>query len=143
MSIDVLQVFRRSAIDVARNAKVVVILGIADLGQRHHARIARNFNETAESIDNLMNVLRAQAILVAVLNEALGSINHENSFAGCGVLLIQHYGARRNSGSIKEIWREPNNSFDVTAPDNLAANDSLSTAAKEDAVRKIHRCFAG
>ena len=42
MAVDVLQVLRLGAVDVARQVEVEVVLRVADLRQRHHARVARD-----------------------------------------------------------------------------------------------------
>ena len=40
VGVDVLQVLRLGAVDVAREVEVEVV-GVCDLGQRHHAGVAR------------------------------------------------------------------------------------------------------
>ena len=43
VGVNVLQVLRLGAVDVAREVEVEVVLRIADFGQRHHARIRGRF----------------------------------------------------------------------------------------------------
>src|SRR6266516_6599490 len=122
MSVDVLKIFRFAAVDVARKIEIVVVPGVADLGDRHEARIARDFKLAVKGVDNAMNVLLAQTIFRAVFAEAFGSINHEDAFPGAGILLIKNNDAGWNSGSEKEIRRQADDTFDVTALNKVAAN---------------------
>ena len=71
VGVDVLQVLRLGAVDVAREVQVEVVLRVADLGQRHHAGVARDFDLAGEGVDDPVDVLGAEAVLVAVLDEAL------------------------------------------------------------------------
>ncbi len=87
---DVLQVFRRAAVDVARQVEVEVVLRVADLVERHHPRVARQLEEADERIDDLMDVLRPQPVLVAVLDEVPGGVDHEEALAGGGAFLVKH-----------------------------------------------------
>jgi hypothetical protein len=50
--VDVVQVFRCAAVDVAWQVEVVVVLLAGDLVQRHHAGIARHVHALAEGIDD-------------------------------------------------------------------------------------------
>ncbi len=50
-----------------------------------------------------MDVLFAQAVLVTVLDEALGGVDHEHTFAGGGVLLVEHENAGGDAGAVEEI----------------------------------------
>ena len=59
------------AVDVAREVEVEVVLRVGDLGQRHHAGVARDVDLLGEDVDDLVDVLLAQAVLGAVLHEAL------------------------------------------------------------------------
>ena len=82
VAVDVLQVLRLGAVDVAREVEVVVVLRVADLRDRHQARVARDFDLPGEGVHDLVDVLLAEAVLVAVLDEALGGIDHEDALAG-------------------------------------------------------------
>lgn len=57
VAVDVLQVFRLSTVDVARQVQVEVV-GL-DLGQRHHAGILGRFQLPGEGIHDAVDVLRA------------------------------------------------------------------------------------
>ena len=84
VGVDVLQVLGLGAVDVAREVEVEVVLRVADLGQRHHAGVARDFELAGEGVDDAVDVLGAEAVLVAVLEEALGGIDHEDALCGRG-----------------------------------------------------------
>jgi hypothetical protein len=71
MGVDVLEVLRRGAVDIARQVEVEVVLRIGDFVERHEARIARHVGLLAEGVDDPVDILLAQAVLVAVLDEAL------------------------------------------------------------------------
>ena len=68
MAVDVLQVLGRLAVDVARQVEVEVVL--LDLLERHHAGVPRDVEPPGEDVDDLVDVLGAQAVLGAVLHEA-------------------------------------------------------------------------
>jgi hypothetical protein len=82
--LDVLQVLRLGAVDVARDVQVVVV-GL-DLGQGHHARSTGHLELAVEGVHDLVDVLVAQAVLVAVLHEAPAGVDHEDARAALGVL---------------------------------------------------------
>ena len=122
MGVDVLQVLRLGAVDVAREVEVEVVLRVADLGQRHHARVARDFELAGEGIHDLVDVLGAQAVLVAVLDEALGGVDHEDALAGGGVFLVEHDDAGGDAGAVEQVGRQADDALDVAAPDDFAAD---------------------
>ena len=64
VALDVLQVLRLRAVDVARQVEVEVVLRVRDLGQRHQARIARHVGLASEGVHDAVDVLLAQAVLV-------------------------------------------------------------------------------
>src|SRR5947199_10813104 len=126
MSVDVLKIFQLAAVDIARKIKIVVVPGVADLGDRHEARIARDFKLAGEGVDNAMNVLLPQTILRAVFAEPFGSINHEDAFPSAGVLLIKDNDASWNSSSEEEIRRQTDDTFGVTALNKVAGNRGVN-----------------
>ena len=81
MAVDVLQVLRLAAVDVARQIEVEVVLRVGDLVERHHAGVARHVDLLGEGVDDAVDVLLAQAVLVAVLDEALAGVDHEDALA--------------------------------------------------------------
>ncbi len=89
-----------------------------------------------------MDVLLAEAVLVAVLHEALGGIDHEDALAGGGVFLVEHDDAGRDAGAVEEIGGQADDALEVAASGRVAADDGLGIAAEEDAVRENARAFA-
>ncbi|MCY1551074.1 hypothetical protein D9M68_873800 [compost metagenome] len=59
MGVDVLEVFRLAAVDVARKVKVEVVLRIGDLSEGHHASVARTVDLPGEGVNDLVDVLLA------------------------------------------------------------------------------------
>ena len=70
----------------------------------------------------LLEVLLAEAVLRAVLLEALGGINHEDALAGGGVFLVEHDDAGGDARAEEEIGRQTDDAFDVTTLNEVAAN---------------------
>ena len=50
-----------------------------------------------------MNVLRAEPVFVAVLEEPLAGINHKDTRAMCGVLLVNNEDTGGDTGAVKQI----------------------------------------
>ena len=116
MRVDVLQVFRLGAVDVAREVEVEVVLRVADLGQRHHARVALATSSCRVKASTILWMSWcAQAVLVAVLDEALGGVDHEDALAGVGVFLVEHDDAGGNAGAVEEVGRQADDALDVAA----------------------------
>jgi len=90
-----------------------------------------------------VQILIAEAVLVAVLDEALAGVNHENTFAGGGVFLVEHNDAGGNAGAVEQVGRQADDAFDLTAADDFAADVGFRVAAKQDTVRENDRPFAG
>ena len=143
MAIDVLDVFRFGAVDVAWQVEVVVVLGICDLGQRHHARVAWQLCQLGEGIDDLVNVLLTQAVLGTVLDEALGGVDHEDAFACRSVFLVQHQDAGGNACAVEQVAWQADDSFEDARPHQLLADDSLGIAPEKNTVRENAGAFAG
>jgi len=143
VGVDVLQVLRLGAVDVAREVEVVVVLRVGDLADGHEARVARDSSLPGEGVHDSVDVLLAEAVLRAVLLEALGGIDHEDAPAGCGVFLVEHEDAGGNAGAVEQIRRQADDGLDDAALDEIAANDALGIAAEEDAVREDARALTG
>ena len=144
MAVDVLQVLRLGAVDVAREVEVVVVLRVGDFLDRHHAGVARiTFILPGKGIHDAVDVLLAEAVFRAVLHEALGGVDHEDAFADGGVLLVEHENAGRDARAVKEIRGQADDGLEVAGADELLANDGLDIAAEEDAMRENARGFAG
>ena len=124
--VDVLQVFGLAAVDVARQVEVVVVLRVGDLGHRHHAGVARGVELPIEDVDDPVDVLLAQAVLVAVLDEALGGVDHEHALAGRRVLLVEHQDASWNARAIEQVGGQADDAFqDPRNRHELPANRCL------------------
>ncbi len=137
VAVDVLQVLRLGAVDVAREVEVVVVLRVGDFLDGHHAGVARvAFILPGEGVHDLVDVLLAEAVLLAVLHEALGGIDHEDALAGGGVFLVEHQDAGGDAGAVKEVGRQADDALEVAGADELLADDGLGIAAEEDAVRE-------
>lgn len=114
MAVDVLQVFRLSAVDVAREIEIVVVLRVGDFRNGHHAGVARvAFIKPDEGVHDFVNVLLTEAVLRPVLLEALGGINHEDTFAGGGIFFVEHDDAGRDAGAVKEIGGQADDGLEV------------------------------
>ena len=106
VGVDVLQVFGLGAVDVARQVEVEIVPGVGDLGKRHHAGVARGVALLSESIDDAVDVLFAQAVLVAVLDVAAGGVDHEHALARGGVLFVEHQDAGGDAGAVEQVRRQ-------------------------------------
>ena len=82
VGVDVLQVLRLGAVDVAREVEVEVVLRVADLGQRHHAGVARDFELAGEGVDDLWMSWARRRFLLPSLMKPLRGIDHEDALAG-------------------------------------------------------------
>ncbi len=90
-----------------------------------------------------MDVLAAQAVLVAVLEEALARVDHEDAGAGVGVLLVDHHDAGRDAGAVEEVGRQADDALDQAALDEVPAYVGFPVAAEQHAVRQDDRALAG
>jgi len=95
VAVDALQVFRLAAVDVARQVEVEIVLGVANFGDWHQARVAGLVQLARESVDDAMDILRPQAIFRAVFGEALGGVDREDALAGDRVLSLARLPALR------------------------------------------------
>ena len=89
-----------------------------------------------------MDVLLAQAVLVAVLDEALGGVDHEDALAGGGVLLVEHQDAGGDAGAVEEVGGQADDALEVAGADELPADDGLDVAPEEHAVGQDAGAFA-
>src|SRR6516164_2793615 len=130
MAVDVLQILWLGAINVARQVEIEVVLSVTDLGKRNQAGVLLDFDLIVEGIHDLMDVLLPKTILIAVLQEALACINHENAFACGSILLVQHHNARRNASSIKEVRRKTDDALDVSSSNDFPSDIRFDIAAE-------------
>jgi hypothetical protein len=54
-------------------------------------------------VDDAVDVLLAQAVLVAVLEEALAGVDHEHALAADRIFLVEHQDAGRYAGAVEEV----------------------------------------
>jgi len=118
MGMQVVTAFRLAGVDVAGQVEVEVVLRVGQFVERHHAGVARDlpiFIESllVEGVDNAVDVLFAQAVLVAVFDEALGGVDHEDALAGWRVFLVQHQDARGDAGAVEQVGRQADDAFQV------------------------------
>ena len=59
-----------------------------------------------------MDVLGAQAVLVAILAEAPTGVDHEDAAAGVGVLLVDDQDAGGDAGAVEEIRGQADDALD-------------------------------
>ena len=138
---DVLQVLGLAGVDVARQVEVEVVR--LDLRHRHHARVTRLLQLAQEGVDDAVHVLRAQPVLVAVLDEAPAGVDHEDAFAARTSRLVQHHDAGRNAGAVEQVGRQTHQRQDHALLHQLLADGAFSAAAEQHAVRQDHRAAAG
>ena len=94
-----------------------------------------------------MQVLLAQAVFVAVLDEALAGVDHEHAMvaarSGRRVLFVQHQDAGGDASAIKQVGRQADDAFERARADQLLADDRFGIAAEQHAVRQDAGAFAG
>ena len=134
VAVNVLHVLRLGAVDVARQVEVVVVLRVGDFLDGHEARVTGDLGLPGEGVHDPVDVLLAQAVFVAVLDEALGGVDHEDALAGGGIFLVEHQDAGGNTGAVKEVGRQADDALEVAGADELPADDGFGIAPEEDAV---------
>ena len=140
MSKEVLPHFIIRRVDVSRKIQVVVI-GI-NFGQGNHAGVPRYLLTFMEDIHGLLDILLAQTVLRAVLDEAFAGVDHENTIPGGGVFLVQNNDAGGNTRPIKQIRRQADDSLDDASLDQVPADIRLCVAPEQNAVGKNARALA-
>jgi hypothetical protein len=85
----------------------------------------------AERVHNLVDVLLARAVLVAVLDKALRCVDHEDVLAGGGVFLVEYEDASGDAGAVKEVGREADDTLEIAGVDELLLDDGLGIAPEE------------
>ena len=89
-----------------------------------------------------MDVLSAQAVLVAVLEEALARVDHEDAGTGGGVLLVNDQDAGRDAGTVEKVGGQADDALDKAALYELPADIGFLVAAKQHAVRQDNCALA-
>lgn len=141
MRLDVLQIFRVGAVDIARDVQIEIVA--RDLGVGDKAGVARDLGLAGVGIGNLVNVALAQAVLVAVLGEAAGGVDHEHRALGAGPGFVEHDDRGGNAGAIEEIGGQADDRLNVAALEDLLAQFGFLVAPEEDAMRQDDRAGAG
>ena len=132
----VLRLGGRGVVGVAADVQVVVVLG--QLGVAHAARKAVEVLETLEGVDDFFEVLGLQIVLRAARAELGVGVDEEDLSPPLGGLRApgsQDQNAGRNSSSIKEIGRQPDDRLQQVVLDKTLADLPLGPAAKQHAVR--------
>ena len=144
-----MQILGLAGIDIARNIQVVVVGG--DLGERHGAAVTGDHLLTGKGIDDLVDVLLAQPVLVAIFDKAFAGIDHKQALAAVAVgldgalvrrLFVDDYDAGRNAGAVEEVGRQADNALDKALFEQILADARLGIATKQHAVRQDHRPLA-
>ena len=65
-----------------------------------------------EHIHDLVDILLAQPVLVTILHETFGGVDHEDARAGVGVLFVDDKDAGRNAGAVEEIAGQTDDALD-------------------------------
>src|SRR5439155_8741816 len=117
---EIVSIFGFATIDVARNVEVVIVR--FDHSKAYHARVARQFELFGKDIDDLVEVLAAQAVLVAVLHETLAGIDHEDAGASVGVFLVDDNDAGGNAGAVEQVGGQADDTLDKPAPYQVLAD---------------------
>ena len=134
VGVEIVQVLWLGAVDVAGDVEVVVVGRVRDFGEGHQPGIAGQFELPVEDVHDLVDVLGAQAVLVAVLDEAFGCVDHEDAGAGGRSFLVHHNDAGGDAGAVEEVGRQADDALDQPAADQVAADVGFLVAAEEDAV---------
>ena len=72
-----------------------------DLLETHHARVLGHVSLLREDVHDLVDVHLPKTVLVAVLHEALGRVDHEQALAGGGSLLVDDHNAGSDAGAVE------------------------------------------
>jgi hypothetical protein len=93
-------------------------------------------------IHDFVDVLAAQAVLVAVLHKAPAGIHHEQPLALRRPRLIQHDDAGGNARAVEQVRRQADDALDVALAHQVPPNAGLGIAAKQHPVGQNHRRLA-
>ena len=95
-----------------------------------------------EDIHDLVNILRAQAVLGTILHVARAGVDHEDALARLRILLVDDHDAGGDARAIKQIGWQTDDALDVALAHERAADVGFGIAAEEHAMRQDARAFA-
>jgi hypothetical protein len=98
---------------------------------------------SGKNVHDLVDVLLAKAVLVAVLDEPLGGVDHEDALAGVCPFLVEHDDAGWDACAVKQVRRQADYAFKVATLDQVAPDCGLSATTKQHTMRQDARAFAG
>ena len=142
MRVKVVQIFRFASVDVARDVEDAIVGRVGNFGYRHHAGVAVQFGLLVEDIHDLVEILSPQSVLVAVLEEVLAGVNHEDAGASVSILLVNNQNAGGDAGAVESIGGQADDALDHALPDELPTDIRLSVAAKQHTMRQDDGAFA-
>src|SRR5258706_16211217 len=75
---------------------------MGDLVNWYKPRIAGHVRLLGEDVDDVVNVLIAEAVLRAILSKSFRGVDHEHAPATGGVLLVEHHDAGGGISALEE-----------------------------------------
>ena len=143
MTVNVLQIFRGGAINVAGDIQIILVFLLNLVIEDKTGILGIVCNLLIECGDNFVDVPLPQAVFVAILYEVVAGINHKDALAlGC-ISLVDDDNTGRDASTIKEVGRQTNDALDITLVDNSLADGCLCIATKQNAVGQNDRSLAG
>ena len=93
-------------------------------------------------IHNFVNILAAQAVLVAIFHKAPAGIHHKQPLPlGCPCL-IEHQNTGRNARAIEQVGGQADDALNIALAHQRPPNGGLGIAAKQHPVGQNHRRLA-
>ena len=143
MGVNVLQIFRRRAVNVTGDIQVILVF-LLDLIIGNKAGILEIVCDLLiECGDDFIDVPLTQAVLIAVLNEVVAGINHKDTLALGGISLIDDDNAGRDTGAIKQVGGQADDALDIALVDNGFTDGCLCIATEQNTVGKNDRSLTG
>ncbi|MNP00496.1 hypothetical protein D3C76_922880 [compost metagenome] len=90
-----------------------------------------------------MNVLLAQAVLVAVLDAAFAGVNQKQALAPCTASFVENDDAGGNTCAEKQVCRQTDNGLDIALLKDALADHTFSSSTKQHTVGQNHCSLAG
>src|SRR5688572_28983704 len=110
MGVDVVNIFRLCAVYVAWQIQIVVIVWSSNLVKRHEPGVSRHIYRPHEGVDNAVNVLFAETVLTAVLDERPAGVDHINALATGGILLVEDKDTCRDTRTVEQVGGQTDDS---------------------------------